>query len=51
MKEAGREILEKGMESRSGLMEPDMKETGAIIKQMAKGSLFMLMEISIKAIG
>lgn len=51
MKEVGREISEKVMEFRYGLMVQDIKETGIIIKQMAKESLSTLMEIYMKVIG
>jgi hypothetical protein len=42
MKEAGKEIFEKGMGYRFGLMERDMKENGIKIKQMERVNLSIL---------
>jgi|688.fasta_scaffold117392_2 hypothetical protein len=43
IKEAGKEILEKGMGYKFGLMEQDMKENGIKIKQMGRVNLYILM--------
>jgi hypothetical protein len=50
-KAAGKVMLDRVREFRHGLMEPDMKESGMIIKPTAKASLSMLMETFTKANG
>lgn len=47
----GLEALEMVMENKHGQMELAMKVIGKIIELMAKESLFILMEISMKATG
>lgn len=45
MMEAGKEIQDRDMEYRFGLMVLNTKEAGIIIKQMEKENLHMLMEM------
>ena len=45
-KEVGKEIYDKAMEYRFGLMELDTKDNGIKIKPMEKVNLYILMEIS-----
>ena len=49
--ENGLEGLEMGMEYRSGLTEPDMKDNGKIIGLTVMARLFILTEMSMKEIG
>ncbi len=51
IKEVGRGIFGRDMESRFGLMVLAIKEIGIIIRQTEKGNSYMLMVIFMKGTG